>query len=221
MPIIQTIKTNTNSKIHIHRNKAIRNYLSLLGIEEDRLIYGYVKSENVVLMDRVECTSSIYKNSVIELRELLLKKIKRKNIINKNTILFIKRLYSRRIKNFDSIVSRICSIYNDYICEIYKPNTNFNMMINMFTQADLIFGPHGAGFTNIILSKKEVIILELIRKDLPVLCFATLSNILGYKYYGVYSKYNRNKEEFDMNITTFINYFNEFNNIINSYIKSK
>lgn len=213
IPIINTIKRYTYSKIHIHYNKALINYLSILNINKDRLVYGDIKAEYVVYMDRVECTSSLYTNSVIELRELLIKHINKRNTIyNRNIILFIKRLYTRKIKNFDSVVSKICSSYLNHTCDIYHPNTDFHKMIYLFSNADIIFGPHGAGFTNIILSKKEVRIFEIIKQNHPVLCFATLSNILKYTYYGVYSKCD-NEEAFNLNTTLIQLYFNELLNL--------
>lgn len=73
-----------------------------------------------------------------------------------------------------------------------KPTTSFGLMIHMFCKADIIF--------------------ELIKRDHPVLCFATLSNILGFTYYGVYVNYNTQKDEFDMNFTSLIYMFNDYCN---------
>lgn len=213
VPLLNSINYFPYSKIHIHNNSAITNYIKMLGIKESKLIYGNIKSKFTVVPDRVECTKSIYTYSVIELRFMLIKRIKCDNYKKRIfAILFFKRIYSGKIKYFDESVHHICNYNMSIICMIYKPTTSFGLMIHMFCKADIIFGPHGAGFTNIIVSKKSVIIFELIKRDHPVLYFATLSNILGFTYYGVYMNYNTQKDEFDMNFTSLIYMFNDFCN---------
>lgn len=216
IPIYNTLFVYPNSKIHIHNSSAILNYLNMLNIGKERIITGSFLSKKLVIMDRVECTSSIYTYSLIQLRQLLLKKVNKMNIVHKNedtntkrTLLIIKRLYSRKIKNFDELLFFLCNSYN-FTCFIYHPNVQFYKMIYMFSTANIIFGPHGAGFTNILVSMKTVKIFELIKSAKPVLCFATLANILGYLYYGIYFHYNDIREEFNINLTYMSIFFNDF-----------
>lgn len=208
IPLLNSINILSYSKIHIHFNHAIIYYFHLLGISKSRLVKGNIYGENVVLMKRVECTSSIYTSSVIELRSLLLNKTRLySNLYHNNYILFIKRIYTRKIKNFEDVIFSICKAFTNFSCAIYKPDTNFRTMVKMFMYADIIFGPHGAGFTNIILSKKDVAIAELLKYIHPVLCYAKLSSILGYKYYGIYTPFNAISEEFNINSTFLIKIF--------------
>lgn len=75
VPLIYTINQLIYSKIHIHKNRALINYLKLLNISKRRLTYGTIFSKYIIIMGRVECTSTIYTHSILELRDLLMRKI--------------------------------------------------------------------------------------------------------------------------------------------------
>lgn len=213
VPIYNTLIYYSASKIHIHKNSAIINYLKLLKFNEDRIISGNFYASKAVIMERVDCASSIYTFSLIQLRNMLRKS---SHVISSSNypvkLLIIKRLYSRKINNFQEVINSLCLFRYNFTCNIYFPNTPFRKMIEMFYTADIIVGPHGAGFTNMIVSKENVKIFEIIKASKPVLCFATLANILGYKYYGLYHKYDDKLEQFFINITILAMSFNELIN---------
>jgi len=59
---------------------------------------------------------------------------------------------------------------------------NFFEQIYLFNNAKVIIGPHGAAFSNIIFSKPETKIIELIAEDHPSVKCQRISKILNLHY---------------------------------------
>lgn len=56
--------------------------------------------------------------------------------------------------------------------------------INMFANAKIIIGPHGAGLTNIAFCKPGAILYEFMSSRNPNPCFANLAQSMGIDYYA-------------------------------------
>ena len=59
---------------------------------------------------------------------------------------------------------------------------SFFEQIYLFNKAKVIIGPHGAAFSNLIFSKKELKLFEIIPSDHLSLKCKRFSNILGFEY---------------------------------------
>jgi capsular polysaccharide biosynthesis protein len=53
---------------------------------------------------------------------------------------------------------------------------------SLFSKAEIIIGPHGSGFTNIVFCKPNTVIIDLFSPNWVNPCFWILSNHLGLKY---------------------------------------
>lgn len=97
-------------------------------------------------------------------------------------MIYISRKFAKKRKilnekELDAILNR----YN--IKTVYLEFMNLEEQIQLFKKVKLVIGPHGAGFTNILFSKKGTIIVELFPKSYNNVSFYNLSNLIGANYY--------------------------------------
>jgi len=66
------------------------------------------------------------------------------------------------------------------ICRL--ENMTFEEQVRLFRNAEVVMGPHGAGFTNLIFSKPGTRVVEILAKGYERRCYWTLSAELGHDY---------------------------------------
>ena len=66
------------------------------------------------------------------------------------------------------------------ICHLEK--MPFEEQVRLFQNAEMVVGPHGAGFTNLIFSKPGTRVVEILAKGYERRCYWTLSSELGHDY---------------------------------------
>ena len=85
----------------------------------------------------------------------------------------------------------------------------FEEQVRLFRNAEVVVGPHGAGFTNLIFSKPGTRVVEIMAKGYERRCYWTLSAELGhdYRFYLGSPKFPERKGEPDinLNINSFLN----------------
>lgn len=92
--------------------------------------------------------------------------------------------------------------------------------ISLFANADIIIGPHGAGFTNILFCKKETVLVEIFSFDeqkssnIGTVNFANLANQLSLNYYVLQIK----KDDLP-NQTSNTSFIYEIDNLISKAVK--
>jgi hypothetical protein len=88
-------------------------------------------------------------------------------------------------------------------------NMTFEEQVRLFRNAEVVVGPHGAGFTNLIFSKPGTRVVEILTKGHERRCYWTLSAELGheYRFYLGTPKFPERKGEPDinLNINSFLN----------------
>ena len=80
--------------------------------------------------------------------------------------------------------------------------------LNYFHQAKIVCGPHGAGLSNIILSSKNTLVIELLNPNWFNLCFYLLAVRLGLNYGGIIQHISKKIE-----ITKLKKILNDFYNL--------
>lgn len=67
-----------------------------------------------------------------------------------------------------------------HVCRLEK--MPFEEQVRLFRNAEVVVGPHGAGFTNLIFSKPGTRVIEILAKGHERRCYWTLSAELGHDY---------------------------------------
>jgi len=60
---------------------------------------------------------------------------------------------------------------------------SFEEQLRLFRNAEVVVGPHGAGFTNLIFSKPGTRVIEIFAKGHERRCYWSLSSELGHDYH--------------------------------------
>tara|TARA_B100001057_G_C22857583_1_gene953270 strand:- start:1067 stop:2173 length:1107 start_codon:yes stop_codon:yes gene_type:complete len=183
-----------------------KNILSLFGIPEEKLIdsqkHRHIKATKVIAVDHPWYKKGYVQEEIKNLpdwiifflREKFLKYSKKINTSNK---IFIDRSDSKfnhcKLVNNQEVIKYLTSKgFQSYkISEL-----DFFEQIYLFNNADIIIGPHGAAFSNIIFSKAGLNLIELIPDNhLSIKC-KKISELLNFNYQKIQLKYfNKNDSD--------------------------
>ncbi len=194
VPYLPFLRKNKQIKIHVLAKLIFtREMLALLGIEEERLISGYVRCRIIYMPMGTTCGGS---GNIFNIQ--LLSKYCRRTMPQTTkdadkSLVLIKRSVKRIFTHHDQILRTLrlmCLRYNKTI-EVFADNPvpSFHKSMQMFNSASMIVGPHGAGLSNMIFAKPGTIIVEAVctvaKQGRANICYAYLSFLLGHIYYGV------------------------------------
>jgi capsular polysaccharide biosynthesis protein len=126
----------------------------------------------------IECGNpSLQKIGLI--RNIVKKKLKDKFEKTKG-ILIYRRESSRQILNHDDLLKCLVNAF-PYLEWITFDTLPFSETADLFAQAAIIVGPHGAGLTNMLFSE-NCKIYEFVPLEKPNVCYWHLSELLGHQY---------------------------------------
>ena len=98
-----------------------------------------------------------------------------------------RRLYISRNANQDRHVADEAALINGLGFEVVKPEMmTFREQVNLFSSADVIMGPHGAGLVNMIWAEAAHVIEIL--GDMTNPCHFTMAIACGHEYTPAYGK---------------------------------
>jgi hypothetical protein len=106
--------------------------------------------------------------------------------------ILIRRQRSRRILNEAGLLEQLRSRYPDLEWVVFD-RLSVADTATLFSQAAVIAGPHGAGFTNMLFSKAGTRIIEFMPLEQPNLCYWHLSEMLGNPYVMIPTRSDRTR----------------------------
>ncbi len=129
--------------------------------------------------------------------------------------ILIKRNNNGIINNFDAVYNLLKTNYSDYEWIIFDSedeiSKNSIKTIQLFSQANLIVGVHGAGLTNMIFSSPQAKIIELHPDNCGNVCYWHLSHIIENTYTMLLVKsvsdlaFDVNLEQLDYTVNNLLN----------------
>ncbi|GBG68236.1 hypothetical protein CBR_g2787 [Chara braunii] len=114
----------------------------------------------------------------------------------KGTMLVIRRSHKRFIDNHDELMSALTDAFGNHpsrTLEVYDDRvfTSQRAIWQQFASADIIVSPHGAGLTNMLMTKRGAVVYEFLQPiDAQIdpshlnFCYRELALILGLDYFG-------------------------------------
>jgi capsular polysaccharide biosynthesis protein len=88
---------------------------------------------------------------------------------------------SRRLVNEDEVLAALGGDFE----RVDGESLSMEEKISLFSAADVIVAPHGAGLTNLLFCCRPAIVIELIAEDSPPLVFRRVAGLLGHRYLAV------------------------------------
>ena len=89
---------------------------------------------------------------------------------------------NRRVINEDEITEELVK----YGVEVVSLSTvPFRRQVDMFSEAKVVIGPHGAGLTNAVFCQPGTALIEFMPEGYEVRCFERLARFVGMEYHSV------------------------------------
>ncbi len=157
-----------------------RESLEMLGIAADRL----VEFDNTHWeIDRLYFPSFVGKtgNAPAWACEWLRSRLLTGVALSRSRRLYVSRrqALSRRVSNENELLGRLARWGFE---AVLPENLSFAEQIALFSQAEMVVGPHGAGLTNIVFSK-DITVVEFFEPGYVNACYYSLCNSLGHDYW--------------------------------------
>ena len=117
--------------------------------------------------------------------------------------LYITRRYAerRRVVNEDEVCDAL--LFRGF--QIIAPETmGFEQQVQIFSSAEIVVAPHGAGMVNACFSHNKPAVLELATADYLNPCFYTLFAALGYPYGILICERGANREDIYVDVAQMI-----------------
>lgn len=118
----------------------------------------------------------------------------------KRPIIYMSRKRGRELVNDVYMINKLKKIYPELV--VFTGNEKTDQPL-IFRNAKMIFGPHGAGFSNMIYCPNDCIVYE-VGMTVPDNFFGSLARTFNLRYYkdtniklNYYCKYHTTNEEFD------------------------
>jgi capsular polysaccharide biosynthesis protein len=164
--------------------------LKLLGIQEDQTIQIQEESitvENLILCRPAEKAGRPKKMHFLAIRNKLLSSL----IDEENVHLASKRIYVSRSQSSRKIVNEaeILQILTKYNFEvIHCENMSLTEQIKIFSEAEIVLGPHGAGIYNQTFCHSGTSIIEIYNKEYWHHSSRIISSFMGHKHWHIFGE---------------------------------
>jgi hypothetical protein len=98
-----------------------------------------------------------------------------------------KRIYiSRKHRRILSNEAEIIKVLQDFDFQIIKDEARtIKEQMEIYSSAEIVLGPHGASFSNILWCRPNTVLIELFSNQYYPPYFKYLANVLGLKYYAI------------------------------------
>lgn len=176
----------------------IKESLALLGISADRLIEYTVPFvvKNIYLCEKFDHTKLYEFTSVLDqLRNTFLERVSVAKRSPFPTRLYISRRHTRKIVNEKELLVHL-EPYGFRM--IHMEDMCLAEQITVASEADTLFGPHGAGFVCSLFMRPRSIVVEFFSNLYINPCFLHIAQHLKHKYIPIPEYLNTEKVHMDM-----------------------
>lgn len=155
---------------------------ALLELPECEIVNTPNKS-NVVRIDRLNvpvlprATNQAHPNVVQALRDQFLPNVE--NSLSKRRI-YLTRMGSKRCITNEEEIRHLLERYD--ISTVRLEDMSFHMQVQLFSNAELVIAPHGAGAANIIFLPEGASVIELFSPNYVVPCYWRIANVRKCNY---------------------------------------
>ena len=89
---------------------------------------------------------------------------------------------NRRVINEAEVKAEVTSLGFEVVS---LSNVPVLRQVELFSEASIIVGPHGAGFTNAVFCPLNAVLIELMPEKRPIGCFERLARFVGMRYHSI------------------------------------
>ena len=168
--------------------------MNLLGIPESKVIETfrnpYIKAKELIVTSPIKPGFGAARKLACDLvrTEFLSQKDKFLNnksheTTYKSKLIYISRKNAsyRRIINENELITLLDSFGFKAFC---LESFSFLEQVDLFSQAEVVIAPHGAGLTNLLFSQPGIKVIEIFAPSYPGKCFQNLCGLYGLNHYS-------------------------------------
>lgn len=157
----------------------IHDTLEYLKIGSEKIHFSSVQSNRILSCFQHTFDSSVSPKHLSFLRKIF---VHTDNDIKKQKRIFVSRIDAsvRKMINEDEVYEMLKLEYD--FTKVVLGSMNLETQAQLFANADIIIGPHGAGMGNIVFAKPEATVIELFSTNHINPLFHTISSILKFNY---------------------------------------
>ena len=189
-------------------NKYQKDIFKIVGIDKTKIIdsnkYRHLQCKKIYGVTHPNYFKGTFSYAQSLMPAWIVYYLKKKFLKHKKSTNKIKKVF---IDRSDSKLGHCKLINNNEIKYFLKSkgfkiiklsNLNFKNQISIFNNAEIIIGPHGAGFANLVFCKKNTIIIELKPKNHPNKVYERISSINKLNHKLIELKHIKNNRKGDM-----------------------
>ena len=201
VPYLNFLKKHEHIKLHVNMHSPKRayskpayiRYLTQLGLHPDRMVEGLIAARVVYLPKGGTCWHTVQPNGQVlshVLRNFVRKLFPQETVLQSRNLVFIKRLDNRRLNQSDEIKPILHKLAEHYRLnfKMYSGSESERDTWLMFYNAVMIVAPHGAGLSNMLLSRPGIYVVEVLCAEEPNFCYKDLAFRQGNYYRGISAK---------------------------------
>jgi len=189
---VQFLRRNRQVYIHASRTQRVSEFLSVLGIDQSRVVTGpvtagvvYMPRPATCMMPRVLETQLLSHHCVQYMRHNLTSHRPRNRLI-----LILRSGKRRRFADQSSAIREVRSAAVDYGLVFTEfrddPVPSFSRTMTMFYEAVMVVAVHGAGLSNILFCRPGVFVVEVVPNTfITPFCYLQLTHGLGHHWHGI------------------------------------
>ncbi len=164
--------------------------LKLLGIQENQTIpisKKDIRVEKLILCHAAQNPGRPSKKHILTIRDKLLSSVvdKKKHNLASRRLYISRSQSSRKIVNEEEIL-QVLTHYNFEV--IHCESMSFAEQIALFSKAEVVLGPHGAGIYNQIFCQSGTTIIEIYNKDYWHHSSRIISSFMGHTHWHIFGE---------------------------------
>lgn len=187
MCISEKMLNDKNTYIHVSKKSSfVLQWLSLLHIEESRVIDNFAHAEHLYIPRMGKCGNP-YKRQIIWMTNILQNSLPSFN--TQQYVILVKRNQKRPLQNFEEVKKFVYDFANKQGLTIYEHDDSnlppLKIQQQYFNQAKYVFAPHGAAGIHLYVMKPESYYVEFLDVENMNVCYMRLAHMLNVHYIGV------------------------------------
>jgi hypothetical protein len=186
MSVPETNLNDKNTYIHVSKKTSyVMQWLSLLHIDETRVIDGFVHAEHLYIPRMGKCGNP-YKSQIVWLKDLLYRSLSLRDPFQ---IILVKRNHKRALHNFDAVKSFVYAFANTKNLDVYEHDDSnlpsLQIQQEQFHRAKYVFAPHGAAGIHLFAMQPQTHYVEFLDIGNMNVCYMRLAYLLNIHYIGI------------------------------------
>lgn len=190
LALLESLKGNLKFIIPDEPPSYLVDSLKILGIQESQMVR--IKEESILVEELIFCHASQKAGRPSKIHLLTVRdRLIASSIGNQNRCLTPRRIYVSRAHSSRNLVNEdeVLKVLADFSFEsIHCENMSLLEQINIFSKAEVVLAPHGAGIYNQIFCNPGAIIIEIYNKEYWHHSSRIISSFMKHSHWHIFGE---------------------------------